>query len=161
MVALSSVAIQKPEAVNVILGQAHFIKTVEDLHEALVCAVPGIAFGVSFCEGSGPCLIRWSGTDQDMVALAQTNARDIGAGHSFVIFLKNCYPVNVLPAIRQVAEVCTIFCATSNPVEVIVGETPQGRAILGVVDGHRPEGLEQEGDVTARKALLRQFGYKL
>ncbi len=158
---LVSVAVQKPESVNLILGQAHFIKTVEDLHEALVSAVPGIAFGLAFCESSGPCLVRWSGTDQELIELAKTNAQVIGAGHSFLILLGNCYPINVLPVIRQVPEVCHIYCATANPVEVILAETPQGRGILGVVDGLKPKGIEQEADVSARKALLRQFGYKL
>ncbi len=161
VVNLISVTIRKPDAVNLILGQAHFIKTVEDLHEALVTAVPGIAFGLGFCESSGPCLVRWSGTDQELVELARSNAEAIGAGHSFLILLRNCYPINVLPAIRQVPEVCGIYCATSNPVEVILAETTQGRGILGVVDGLPPKGIEQETDITARKALLRQFGYKL
>lgn len=159
-VSVTSVKIRKPEAVNLILGQAHFIKTVEDLHEALVNAVPGIAFGMAFCESSGPCLIRWSGTDQEMVELARSNAEAIGAGHSFLILLRNCYPINVLPSIRQVPEVCTIYCATANPVEVILAETPEGRGIMGVIDGERPKGIEQEADVVARKGLLRQFGYK-
>ena len=161
MVNLISVTIRKPDAVNLILGQAHFIKTVEDLHEALVTAVPGIACGLAFCESSGPCLVRWSGTDQELIELARTNAEAIGAGHSFLILLRNCYPINVLPAIRQVPEVCGIYCATSNPVEVILAETTQGRGILGVVDGLPPKGIEQETDIIARKALLRQFGYKL
>ncbi len=156
-----SVTIHKPDPVNLILGQAHFIKTVEDLHEALVTAVPGIAFGLAFCESSGPCLVRWSGTDQELVELARNNAQAIGAGHSFLIFLRNCFPINVLPAIRQVPEVCGIYCATANPVEVIVAETPHGRGIMGVVDGLSPKGIEQESDIAARKALLRQFGYKL
>ena len=158
---LISAKIRKPDSVNLILGQAHFIKTVEDLHEALVGAVPGIAFGLAFCESSGPCLIRWSGTDQELIELARSNAKDIGAGHSFVILLRNCYPINVLPVIRQVPEVCGIYCASANPVEVILAETEQGRGILGVVDGNSPKGTEQESDIAARKALLRQFGYKL
>jgi len=158
---LVSVTIEKPETVNLILGQAHFIKTVEDLHEALVTAVPGVAFGLAFCESSGPCLVRWSGTDQELVELARRNALAIGAGHSFVILLRNCYPINVLPAIRQVPEVCSIYCATANPVDVVLSETPRGRGILGVVDGQSPKGVEQESDIAARKALLRQFGYKL
>ncbi len=156
-----TVAVRKPEAVNLILGQAHFIKTVEDLHEALVTAVPNIAFGLGFCESSGPCLVRWSGTDQELIELARVNAQAIGAGHSFLILLGNCYPINVLPAVRQVPEVCHIYCATANPVEVVLAETEQGRGILGVVDGLKPKGIEQEADVAARKALLRQFGYKL
>ena len=158
---LISVTIRKPEAVNVILGQAHFIKTVEDLHEVLVGAIPGIAFGLAFCESSGPCLVRWSGTDQDLTELARSNATAIGAGHSFIIFLRNCYPINVLPVIRQVPEVCTIYCATANPVDVILAETTQGRGIMGVVDGEVSKGIEQEADITVRKALLRKFGYKL
>jgi uncharacterized protein len=158
---LVSITIQKPEAVNLILGQAHFIKTVEDLHEALVTAVPGIAFGLAFCESSGPCLVRWSGTDDELVALARTNAEAIGAGHSFLALLRDCYPINVLPVIRQVPEVCGIYCATANPVDVILAETATGRGILGVVDGARPKGIETENDVAARKALLRRLGYKL
>jgi adenosine/AMP kinase len=158
---LISVAVRKPDTVNVIIGQAHFIKTVEDLHEALVGAVPGIAFGLAFCESSGPCLVRWSGTDQELTELARSNAQAIGAGHSFLIFLRDCYPINVLPAIHQVPEVCSIYCASANPVEVILAETAQGRGILGVVDGNGPRGVEQETDISNRKALLRRFGYKL
>lgn len=158
---LTSVKIEKPEDVNVIVGQAHFIKTVEDLHEALVGAVPQLAFGLAFCEASGACLVRWSGTDQHLTELAREQAEKIGAGHCFVIFLQNCYPINVLPALRQVPEVCGIYCATGNPVDVILAETEQGRGILGVVDGARPEGIEQEWDIQERKALLRRFGYKL
>ena len=158
---LISVTIRKPDPINLILGQAHFIKTVEDLHEALVTAVPGIAFGLAFCESSGPCLVRWSGTDSEMVELARKNAEAIGAGHSFLILLRDCYPINVLPAIRQVPEVCSIYCATANTVEVILAETAQGRGILGVVDGLAPKGIEQETDIAARKAMLRRFGYKL
>ena len=157
---LVSTRIQKPEDVNLILGQTHFIKTVEDLHEAMVTAVPGIKFGLAFCEASGPCLVRWSGTDGELTELARTNAKSIGAGHSFLIFLRNCYPINVLPVIRQVQEVCHIFCATANPLEVILVETDQGRGILGVVDGNSPLGIENEVDIQERKAMLRQFGYK-
>ena len=160
-VTLTSVTIDKPEDVNLILGQAHFIKTVEDLHEALAGAVPNISFGLAFCESSGPCLVRWSGTDQTLTDLARAQAHKIGAGHSFIIFLKNCFPINVLPAIRQVPEVCGIYCATANPVDVILAETAQGRGILGVVDGSRPQGVEQEIHIKERKALLRRFGYKL
>ena len=156
-----SITIEKPETVNLILGQAHFIKTVEDLHEALVTAVPDIAFGLAFCESSGPCLVRGSGTDPELVALARMNAEMIGAGHSFLVLLRGCYPINVLPVIRQVPEVCSIYCATANPVDVVIAETATGRGILGVVDGARPRGVETEGDVAARKALLRQLGYKL
>lgn len=158
---LISTKIQKPEEVNLILGQTHFIKTVEDLHEALVTAVAGIRFGLAFCEASGPCLVRWSGTDEELTELARTNAEAIGAGHSFLILLRDCFPINVLPLIRQVPEVCGIFCATANPVEVILVATDQGRGILGVVDGSSPKGIEQETDIHNRKALLRQFGYKL
>jgi adenosine/AMP kinase len=157
---LISVAIQKPGEINVILGQAHFVKTVEDLHEALVTAVPGIKFGLAFCEASGSCLVRWSGTEEALIALARTNALSIGAGHSFIIFLRDCYPINVLPVLRQVPEVCGIFCATANDVEVILAETERGRGILGVVDGDRPKGIEQDNDIAERKALLRRFGYK-
>ncbi|MCP9469945.1 MAG: adenosine-specific kinase [Nitrospira sp.] len=143
------------------MGQAHFIKTVEDLHEALVTAVPNIACGLAFCESSGPCLVRWSGTDQRLIELARLNAQAIGAGHSFLILLGNCFPIHVLPSVRQVPEVCHIYCATANPVEVVLAETEQGRGILGVVDGLKPKGIEQEADVASRKVLLRQFGYKL
>ena len=160
-VTLKAVLIEKPEDVNLILGQAHFIKTVEDLHEALVTAVPGIKFGLAFCEASGPCLGRWSGTDEALVAAARTNASAIGAGHSFLVLLKGCFPINVLPAVRQVSEVCTIFCATANDVEVIVAETERGRGILGVVDGAVPTGIEQDADIAERTSLLRRFGYKL
>jgi adenosine/AMP kinase len=158
---LAAIPIAKPDDVNLVLGQAHFIKTVEDVHEALVTAVPGIAFGLAFCESSGPCLVRSSGTDAELTELARRSALAIGAGHSFIVFLRKAYPINVLPVLRQVPEVCGIYCATANPIEVIVAETAQGRGILGVVDGHRPRGLEQESDIAARKGLLRQLGYKL
>jgi len=160
-ITLLSTIIEKPEDVNVILGQAHFIKTVEDVHEALVTAVPNAAFGLAFCEASGPCLIRWSGTDQELIALAKKNAEAIGAGHSFLIFLRNCFPINVLPALRQVPEVCNIFCATANATEVILAQTERGRGILGVIDGCSPKGMESDTDITNRKNMLRQFGYKL
>lgn len=160
-ITLTSVQIEKPEDVNLIIGQAHFIKTVEDIHEALVTAVPGIHFGLAFCEASGPCLVRWSGTDGELADLAKTTARTIGAGHSFLIFLRGCFPINVLPVVRQVPEVCHIVCATANPVEIILAETGRGRGILGVIDGQSPKGVEQEADIQSRKALLRQFGYKL
>ena len=158
---LISVPVQKPEDVNFILGQSHFIKTVEDIHECLVNTVPGIQFGIAFCEASGPRLVRWSGTDEEMLTLARDNARAIGAGHSFIVFLKNAFPLNVLPVLRQVPEVCRIFCATANPTEVLIAETAQGRGIAGVVDGGAPLGVETEADIVARKALLRRFGYKL
>ncbi len=158
---LKIVAIQKPDDINLILGQAHFIKTVEDLHEALVGAVPGIRFGLAFCESSGPCLVRFSGTDEEMVNLAKTNALALSAGHCFIIFLRNVFPINVLNAIKAVPEVCAIYCASANPVQVILAETEQGRGILGVIDGLKSQGIETDEDVAARQALLRRFGYKL
>nr|HID14505.1 hypothetical protein [Anaerolineae bacterium] len=159
---LTVVRIEKPEAVNLILGQSHFIKTVEDLHEALVGAVPGIKFGLAFCESSGPALVRASGTDEELIELAKRNALALGAGHSFIIFLgEGFYPVNVLNAVKMVPEVCRIFCATANPVEVILAETEQGRGILGVVDGVKTKGIETEEDVAQRKDFLRMIGYKL
>jgi len=159
---LTTVKIEKPEEINFILGQSHFIKTVEDIHEALVTAVPGIRFGLAFSEASGECLVRWTGTDDAMIELAQKNARAIGAGHSFIIFLgPGFFPVNVLNAIKLVPEVCRIFCATANPVEVLVAETEQGRGILGVVDGYSPKGVETVDGIAWRKGFLRQIGYKL
>jgi len=159
---ISTVKIDKPEAVNFILGQSHFIKTVEDMHEALVTSVPGIKFGLAFCEASGECLVRWSGTDEQMITLAQKNAQTIGAGHSFILFLgEGFYPINVLNAIKQVPEVCRVFCATANPTEVIIAETDQGRGILGVVDGSSPKGVEAEQGIAWRKDFLRMIGYKL
>lgn len=159
---LINIKIEKPEEINFILGQSHFIKTVEDVHEAMVNAVPGGKFGVAFCEASGKCLVRWSGTDEAMIDLARRNALAIGAGHSFIIFLgSGFYPVNVLNAIKNVPEVCRIFCATANPVEVLVAETNQGRGILGVVDGSSPQGIEGEEDIAWRKGFLRMIGYKL
>ena len=157
---LRVVPIQTPEEINLILGQSHFIKTVEDLHEALVGAVPGIQFGLAFCEASGPALVRWSGTDDELNALARDTMRELGAGHAFLILLRNAYPINVLPAVRAIQEVCGIYCATANPVQVIVAETGQGRGILGVIDGFHTQGVETDEDITARKALLRRFGYK-
>ncbi len=158
---VTTVRFDKPEDLNFILGQSHFIKTVEDLHEALVTASPTLRFGIAFCESSGPCLVRWSGNDQELIDLAVKNAQAIGAGHSFVITMREGFPVNVLNAIKMVPEVCRIFCATANPVEVVVGQTEQGRAILGVVDGASPLGVEDEEQIAERKALLRRFGYKL
>lgn len=159
---LKAVAIEKPEEVNVILGMSHFIKTVEDLHEALVAAVPGIRFGVAFCEASGPCLVRYSGTDDDMVALATKNALAIGAGHSFLVCLAPGYfPVNVLNAVKAVPEVCSIYCATANDVEVLLAETASGRGIVGVIDGESPRGAENAEDIAERKSFLRTIGYKL
>ena len=156
------VPIEKPEAVNFILGQSHFIKTVEDVHEALVNAVPGIKFGLAFCEASGPCLVRASGTDDAMTELATRNAMSIGAGHSFILFLaEGFFPVNVLNVVKAVPEVAHVFCATSNPTQILVVETEQGRGIMGIVDGSSPRGVESSTDVTARKEFLRKNGYKL
>jgi len=159
---LTIVPIEKPEPVNFILGQSHFIKTVEDLHEALVTAVPGIKFGLAFCEASGKSLVRWSGTDETMLELARTNALALSAGHSFIIFLgEGFYPVNVLNTIKMVPEVARIFCATANPTQVIVAETAQGRGILGVIDGMLTQDIEGEEDIAWRKGFLRMIGYKL
>lgn len=158
---LKTVKIEKPEETNFILGQTHFIKSVEDLHEALFGAVPGIKFGLAFCEASGKRLVRWSGTDAAMIELAKRNAAAIGAGHSFVVFLGDgFFPVNVLNALKMVPEVCRIYCATSNPAQVVVAETEQGRGILGVVDGFSPLGTEDESEIKGRKDFLRQIGYK-
>lgn len=158
---LSVVQVDKPEMLNLILGQSHFIKTVEDIHEALVGAVPGIKFGLAFCEASGPALVRASGTDGDLIQLAKQNALALSAGHSFIIFLgEGFYPINVLNAVKRVPEVCRIYCATANPVEVIVADTELGRGILGVVDGLKTKGIETEEDVTERKDFLRMIGYK-
>lgn len=159
---ITSVKIEKPEEINFILGQSHFIKTVEDVHEALVAAVPGIKFGLAFCEASGKCLVRWSGTDQAMIELAQANALRIGAGHSFILFLgEGFYPINVLNIVKMIPEVCRIFCATANPTDVLIAETDQGRGILGVVDGAIPNGVEGDEDIAWRKDFLRMIGYKL
>lgn len=159
---LKTVKIEKPDDTNFILGQAHFIKSVEDIHEALVTAVPGIKFGLAFCEASGKCLVRWSGTDPSMVELAKKNAAALGAGHSFIVFLGDgFYPLNVLNTLKMVPEVCRIFCATGNTTEVVLAETEQGRGILGVVDGLSPKGVEDENEIKWRKDFLRQFGYKL
>mgnify|MGYP001567092578 CR=1 FL=1 len=159
---LTAVRIEKPDAINFILGQTHFIKTVEDVHEALVNAVPGIRFGVAFCEASGKCLIRWTGTDAAMVELAKKNAQAIGAGHTFIVFLgEGFFPVNILNAVKAVPEVCHVFCATANPTEVLVAATDQGRGIVGVVDGSPPKGVEGEADIAWRRDFLRKIGYKL
>lgn len=155
------VAIDKPDDMNVIVGQAHFIKTVEDLHEALVGTGPHLQFGIAFCEASGPRLVRCSGNDDRLVELATRNARAVGAGHSFFVFVDNGFPVNVLNAIKQVPEVCRIYCATANPLEIVVAETGLGRGIAGVIDGGSPVGVETATDVADRKALLRNIGYKL
>ncbi|MGC9520393.1 MAG: adenosine-specific kinase [Anaerolineae bacterium] len=159
---LKLVTVEKPDNINVIVGQSHFIKTVEDLHEALVTAVPGIKFGLAFCEASGDALVRWSGTSDAMIQLAQETAQALDAGHAFVIFLdEGYYPVNVLNAIKVVPEVARIFCATANPLQVVIAESEQGRGILGVIDGMRTQGLEGEKGIAWRKNLLRTIGYKL
>ena len=157
---LKIIKIENPNSMNLILGQSHFIKTVEDIYEAIVSTVPMAKFGLAFCEASDVCLVRHTGTDNEMLELARNNAYTLSAGHSFIIFLKDMFPVNVLNAIKIVPEVCRIFCATANPVEVIIAETEQGRGILGVVDGFASKGIETEDDIIARKALLRQIGYK-
>jgi adenosine/AMP kinase len=156
-----AVAIETPDGANVILGQSHFIKTVEDLYEIVVSSVPGAAFGVAFCEASGPCLIRAAGNDEALQAAAVRNAQAIGAGHTFVMILKNAFPVNLLNAVKQCQEVCTVFCASANPIEVVVASTPLGRGVMGVVDGSSPKGVEGPEDVAHRKAFLRKIGYKL
>ncbi len=158
---LQTVKIETPEDCNIILGMAHFIKTVEDLYEALVNAVPSIKFGIGFCEASGPCLVRSEGNDEELESLASTQALKLGCGHCFIIFLKNAYPVNVLDKIKQVPEVCTIHAATANPLEVIIAETEQGRGVVGIIDGFKTKGIETEKDVEARKEFLRKIGYKL
>jgi adenosine/AMP kinase len=155
------VRIENPDALNVILGQSHFIKTVDDLHEALAGSVPNIRFGLAFCEASGPRLIRTSGTAEPLIDLSSRAARALGCGHVFVIFLDGAFPINVLGVIRDVPEVCRIFCATANPLEVVVAETEQGRGVLGVIDGQPPVGTEGPEDVRARRDMLRKFGYKL
>ncbi|MGA9192734.1 MAG: adenosine-specific kinase [Anaerolineales bacterium] len=155
------VPLENPESVNVILGQSHFIKTVEDLHEAMVNSVPGIQFGLAFCEASGEALVRKTGTSDALVSLAVENALAIGAGHVFVLFVGNAFPVNVLNAVKGVPEVCRIYCATANPVQVLVAETEQGRGVVGVVDGISPKGVEDDAATQARMGLLRQIGYKL
>ncbi len=155
------VRIQKPEEMNFILGHSHFIKTVEDLYEAIVQTNPGMRFGIAFCEASGPTLVRYVGNEPELIELAKSNAMAIGAGHAFIIFMQNGYPVNILNAVKNVSEVCRVFCATANPTEVIVAETEQGRAILGVVDGFRTKGIETDDDIAKRKGLLRAIGYKL
>jgi uncharacterized protein len=158
---LLTVAIEKPENVNFILGQSHFIKTVEDLHEVMVNTVPGIKFGIAFSEASGKCLVRWSGTDPEMIELAQSNATKIAAGHSFLIFFaEGFFPINVLNGVKNVPEVCHVFCATANPTKVVVADDGEGRAILGVIDGYKPKGVEGEDDIAWRKGFLRQIGYK-
>ena len=158
---LKTLKIENPDQLNLILGQSHFIKTVEDIHEALVNSAPQIKFGLAFCEASEKRLVRWSGNDDDLIRLAQQNALNLAAGHVFIVFIKNAFPINVLKAVQQVAEVVTIFCATANPVEVILAETELGRGVLGVVDGKKSVGIETEKDIADRKKMLRDFGYKL
>jgi adenosine/AMP kinase len=161
MLELRTVKIDVPEGGNVILGMAHFIKTVEDLYEALFNSVPNIKFGIGFCESSGPCLVRHEGNDDELRQLAAKKAFDIGCGHSFIIFLRNAYPINVLDKVKNVPEVCTIHAATANPLEVIVAQTDQGRGIVGVVDGSASKGIETQVDIEKRKEFLRKIGYKL
>ena len=156
-----TVKIEKPAEYNIIIGQSHFIKTVEDIYEAMVGAVPGIKFGMAFCESSGACLIRSAGTDDDLKKLAEKNALAVGAGHSFIIIMKDSYPINVLNAIKDVPEVCGIYCATANPVELVIAETETGRGILGVIDGSKPEGIEDDAGIKWRKDFLRKIGYKI
>ena len=157
---IKTVTIENPDNMNMILGQSHFIKTVEDIYEAMVSTVPMAKFGLAFCEASDVCLVRHTGTDDEMRELAKNNAWALSAGHSFIIFMKDMYPVNVLNAIKNVPEVCRIFCATANPVEVIIAETDLGRGILGVIDGFSSKGIETDGDIKTRKDLLRAIGYK-
>lgn len=161
MLELKLVKIEKPDDVNFILGQSHFIKTVEDLYEVLVNNVPGIKFGLAFLESSGACKIRSEGNDPELKRIAQDNAAKLGTGHSFIIFLKNAYPINILNAIKNIPEVCNIFCASANPAEVVIVETQMGRGILGVVDGMKSAGLETQDDIDWRRSFLRKIGYKL
>ena len=157
---LKSVRVSFPESANVIIGQTHFIKSVEDLYEAIIGTVPGVKFGVAFCEASGPCLVRVDGNDDKLRKLAAENALRIGAGHTFIVILENAYPINVLNRIKEIQEVCTIFCATANPVDVIVAENESGRGVVGVIDGEKPKGVETANDAEDRKAFLRKIGYK-
>lgn len=154
------VQIENPEHLNLILGQSHFIKTVEDIHETIVNTVPGAKFGLAFCEASDVCLVRCSGTDQPLLVLARDNAKSIGAGHSFIIFMRDMFPLNILKSIQSVPEVCHIYCATANPVQVVIAETEQGRGIMGVIDGFASKGIETDVDIAKRKSLLRAIGYK-
>jgi adenosine/AMP kinase len=158
---IKAVKLEVPEGSNIIVGQSHFIKTVEDLYEVLIGGVPAAKFGVAFCEASGKCLIRSEGNDTAMIKIAQQNASKVAAGHTFIIVLKDAFPINVLNAIKMCQEVCTIYCATANAVEVIIAETDQGRGIMGVIDGASPQGIEDKTGVQWRKKLLRDFGYKL
>lgn len=157
---ISIVRVEMPEGCNIILGMTHFIKSVEDLYEALVTSVPDIKFGLAFCEASGPCLVRYDGTDQELIEIAKSNALALGCGHCFLVYLRNAYPINVLNHVKQVQEVCCILAASANPLEVIVVETEQGRGIIGVVDGYRSKGVETEADRTHRREFLQKIGYK-
>jgi len=161
MVEIKTVKIEVPEGCNVIIGTTHFIKSVEDIYEALVNSVPNIKFGIGFCEASGKCLVRHEGNDEELRKLASEKALEISAGHTFIIFIKDAYPINVLYRLKQVPEVCNILCATANPVEILIAETEQGRAIIGVVDGFRSKGIEKDDDIKERKDFLRKIGYKL
>ena len=158
---IKAVTMEIPEGANIIIGQTHFIKTAEDLYEIMVNAVPGIKFGIAFCEASGPCLVRAEGNDSSLKEIVIRNASNIAAGHTFVILIKEAFPVNVLNSIKACPEVCSIFCATANPVQVIVAETVQGRGVMGVIDGYSPKGVETEKDIQNRKEFLRKIGYKL
>lgn len=157
---LKTVRIDAPKDTNLVLGQTHFIKSAEDIYEAIISTTPNARFGLAFCEASGPCLVRTEGNDEELTRAAAENARKIGCGHSFLIFLRNAYPINLLNALKNVQEVCGIYCATSNPVEVVVAETEQGRGILGVIDGNSPKGIEGEEEVKERRDFLRRIGYK-
>lgn len=157
---IKTIPIENPEELNFILGHSHFIKTIEDIHEAIICTVPNAKFGVAFCEASMECLVRYSGTDEDMIELAKKNAFELSAGHSFIIFMKDMFPINILNTIQNVPEVARIHCATANPVQVILAETDQGRGILGVIDGFSSKGIENEADIEKRKDFLRMIGYK-
>jgi adenosine/AMP kinase len=155
------ITIDKPTEMNFILGQAHFIKTVEDIHESIVSTCPNMKFGLAFCESSGPALVRYSGNDARLIEIAKNNASRVACGHSFIIFLEGGFPINILNAVKNLPEVCSIYCATANPVEVLVAETRQGRGILGVIDGLKPKGVESDQDIQTRKKFLRTIGYKL
>jgi adenosine/AMP kinase len=157
---LKTVVVDRPDDTNVIIGQSHFIKTVEDIHELMVTSVPGVKFGLAFNEASGPCLVRHSGTDAELEARAVSNSQAIGAGHTFTLIMRGAYPINVLPQLKALQEVCSVFCATANPVTVIVAEHDTGRGIVGVIDGERPKGVEADKETADRKAFLRKIGYK-
>ncbi|HEY4613547.1 MAG TPA: adenosine-specific kinase [Bacteroidota bacterium] len=157
---LKTIKIEKPEATNFILGQSHFIKTVEDIYEAVVQTNSQMKFGLGFCESSGPALVRWVGNDQSLIELAKKNAMNLSCGHCFILFMDNGFPINILNTIKSLPEVCTIYCATANPVEVVIAETEQGRGILGIIDGMKTKGIETDEDIKTRKEFLRKIGYK-